>query len=60
MGRREEVLLDRKQLEHVLKFKYLECVLNESDIDGHELCRKVASGRKVTGSIRSSVNSRCF
>ena len=40
-------------LEHVSEFKYLECVLDESGIDGAECSRKVESGRKVVGAIRS-------
>ena len=40
-------------LEHVLEFKYLGCVLDESDTDGAECSRKVASGRRVACAIRS-------
>ena len=32
--------------------------LDESDIDGAECSRKVASGRRVAGTIRSPVNTR--
>ena len=45
-------------LEHVLKFKYLGCVLDESGRDGAECSRKVVSGRRVEGVIRSLDNAR--
>ena len=45
-------------LEHVLEFKYLGCVLDESDTDGAECSRKVASGRRVACAIRSLVNDK--
>ena len=38
--------------------KYLWGVLDESGADGTECSRKVASGRRVPGAIRSLVNSR--
>ena len=44
-------------LEHVSEFKYLGCVLDESGSDGAECSRKVASGRKVEGTIRSIVKA---
>ena len=53
-----EVHLDGIRLEHVSKFKYLGCVLDESGTDGAECSREVASGRKVKGAIRSPVNGR--
>ena len=34
------------------------CVLDESGTDGAECSRKVASGRRVAGAIRSLVNAR--
>ena len=37
---------------------YICDVFNESDKDGAECSRKVASGRKVVGAIRSLVNAR--
>ena len=40
------------------EFKYLGYVLNESGTDDDKCCRKVASGRKVAGAIRSLVNVR--
>ena len=40
------------------EFKYLVHVLNESGTDDAEYHRKVASGRKVAGSIRSLVTVR--
>ena len=46
------VHIDRIHLEHVYKFKYLGCVLDESGTDGAECSRKVA------GAIRSLVNGR--
>ena len=45
-------------LDHVSEFKYLRCVLDESDTDGAEYIRKVASGRRVVGPIGSLVNAR--
>ena len=53
-----EVCIDGICLEHVLEFKYLGCVLDESGIDETECSRKVASVRRVAGAIRSLVNSR--
>ena len=38
-------------------FKYLRCVLNESDTGDAKCCTMVASGRKVAGAIRSLVNA---
>ena len=46
------------RLEHVSEFKYLGCVLNESGTDEGEYSKKVASGRRVTGAIRSLVKVR--
>ena len=40
------------------EFKYLGCILNESGTDEGECSRKVASGRRVAGAIRSLVKSR--
>ena len=50
----------RKQirLEHALEFKYLGCVLDESGTDEAECNRKVASGMRVAGTIRSLVNAK--
>ena len=53
-----EVDVDEIHLEHVSEFKYFGCVLNESDADGAECSRKVASGRRVAGGIRSLVNAK--
>ena len=53
-----EVLVDRVRLEHVSEFKYLGCVLDEAGTEGAKCGRKVASGRRVTGAIRSLVNAR--
>ena len=41
-----EVHVARIRLEHVLEFKYLGCVLDESVTDGAEYSRKVVSGRR--------------
>ena len=45
-------------LENVSKFKYLGGFLDESGTDGAECSRKVASGRRFAGVIRSLVNAR--
>ena len=42
----------------VSEFKYLGCVLDESGTDGAEYSRKMVSGRRVAGAIRSLVNTR--
>ena len=42
-------------MEDVSKFKYLGCVLDESGTDEAEGSRKVVSGRKVAGAIRSQL-----
>ena len=44
-------------LENVLEFKYLGSVLDISGTDGAECSRKMVSGRKVIGAIRSLVNA---
>ena len=48
-----KALVDGMHLEHVSEFNYLGCALNESGTCGVECRRKVASGRKVAGTIRS-------
>ena len=53
-----EVKVDGVCLEHVYEFKYLGCVLDEAGTDGAVCCRKVASGRRVAGAIRSLINAR--
>ena len=53
-----EVHIDGIRLEHVSEFKNLGCVLDESGTDGAEHYRKVASGRRVAGAIRSLVNAK--
>ena len=45
-------------LEHVTKFKYLGCVLDESGTDGAECSRKGVNGRRVADAIKSLVNAR--
>ena len=53
-----EVCVDRIRLEHVSEFIYLECVLDESGTDEAEYSRKMGSGRRVAGTIRSVFNTR--
>ena len=53
-----EVCVNGIYLEHVLEFKYLGCVLDESGTDETECSRKVASGRRVAGAVRFLVNAR--
>ena len=53
-----EVCVDGIRLEHVLEFKYLGSVLDESSADEVECSRKVASGRRVAGANRFLVNAR--
>ena len=52
-----EVYIDGVHLEYVSEFKYLGCVLVESGTDGAKCSRKVVSGRRVAGAIRSLVNA---
>ena len=56
-GLEYEVQVDGIHLEHVLEFKYLGCVLDESGTDWAECSRKVARGRRVTYVISSLVNA---
>ena len=53
-----EVCVDGISLVHVLEFKYLGCVLDESGTDEAECSRKVTSGSWVAGPIRSLINAR--
>ena len=53
-----EVHVDRIHLEYISKFNYMKCVLDESGTDGAECTRKVVSGRRVPGAIRSLVMAR--
>ena len=53
-----EVCVDRIRLEHVSEFKYLGCVLDKSGTDEAECSRKVESGRRIAGAIKSLVNAR--
>ena len=46
------------RLEHVPGFKYLGCVLDEFGTDEAKCRRKVVSGRRVTGAIRSLRQSK--
>ena len=52
--------VDRIRLEHVSEFKYLGCVLDESATDEADCSRKVASGKRVAGTVRPLVNARSF
>ena len=51
-----QVYVDGIHLEYISEFKYFGCVFDESDTDGTECSRKVASGRTIAGAIRSLVN----
>ena len=50
-----KVCIDWIRLEYVPGFKYLGCVLDESGTDEPEYSRKVVSGKRVAGAIRSSL-----
>ena len=50
-----EVHVDGICLEHVLKFKYLGCILDELGTDWAECSRNVVSGRRVAGAIKSGL-----
>ena len=45
-------------MEHVQEFNYLGSVLDGSSTNGPEFPKKVASGRKSAGAIRTLVNIR--
>ena len=45
-------------LEHVSEFKYWGCVLDESGTDEADCSRKVATGKRVAGAIRSLVSAK--
>ena len=45
-------------LEHISEFKYLGCVLDEAGTYKEECRRKVSSGRRMAGAIKSLVNAR--
>ena len=51
-----QVYVDGIHLEYISEFKYLGCFFDESDTDGAECSRKMASGRTIAGAIRSLVN----
>ena len=53
-----EVWVDVIRFEYVSEFKYMGCVLVDSGTEGAECSRKEASGRRVTGAVRSLVNAR--
>ena len=46
-----EFRVDEMRLEHVSEFKYLGCILDESDTDEAECHRNLASGRTIAGAI---------
>ena len=52
-----EVYVDGILLEYVSEFKCLGCVLDESGTDEAECIRKMTSGKRVVGAIRSLVNA---
>ena len=52
------VYVDGIRLEYASEFKYSGCVLVESSTDNTVCSRKVSSGRRFAGAIRSPVNAR--
>ena len=48
-----EVCINLIHLEHILEFKYLGCVLDDSGTDEAECSRKVVNGRRVEGAIKT-------
>ena len=58
-GLEYEVLVDGIHLKHDLEFKYLGWFLDESGTYRAECSRKVVSGRRVAGAIRSSMEAIC-
>ena len=50
--------VNRRQLEYVSKFKYLEFFLDKSETDIPECCRKVESGTKCAVTIAELLNIR--
>ena len=52
-----EVCVHGMQLERESESEYLGCVLDESGTNETECRRKVASGRRIAGEIRSLVNA---
>ena len=50
-----EVCVNGIRLEHVSEFKYFGYVLDESDTDEAMCSRKVMSGRRVAGAIKSEL-----
>ena len=53
-----EIHVDEVRLQDASEFKYLGCVFDEAGTDGVECSRKVASGSRVAGALRSLVNAR--
>ena len=54
-GLEYKVCVNLMRFEHLLEYKYFRYVLNESGINEVECSRKVVSGRRVVGAIRSLV-----
>ena len=52
------IMLDDEQLEQVSEFKYLGYVLDDRGTDDAECSRKVSSGRRVAGAIKSLMNAK--
>ena len=57
-GLESDIYVDGIRLDDFLELKYFWSVLDESGTDGAECNKKVASGRRVAGAIRSLVNAR--
>ena len=53
-----QIMLDGEELEQVSEFKYLGYMLDDKGTDDAECGRKVSSGRKVAGAIKSLVNAK--
>ena len=56
-GMEREVYVDGMRLSLASEFKYLGCVLDESDTDEAECRRKVAGGRRAAGAVKYLVNA---
>ena len=50
--------MDGIRLEHVSEVKYLVCVLDESGTNEADCRKKMASGRRVAGAIRTLASAR--
>ena len=58
MGLECDSRIKGERSEQTSEFKYLGCIFDESGTDVVECRRKVVSGRKAEGTIRSLVNAR--